>query len=608
MEQSTPMALPPNMKYPTRPRPTVALGPAVSAALLLLVVLLGACRGGQSAVDLVTDPTPTPEATAPASTEEAPATAVPPATVPPAPTASSAPTATPAPSSTPALTASSTSVISGQPGPDIAKVASFSTTGFNQDAGFGWFGTGYPPTVADPCDLAPREQLVTFTLGDADEAVWRNAGLERSHALSEMVFGPEGDAAALMFCADEWVVEVLSFDSSGTYAGTSVRLALEENSWYWQLAWETDDRLTLTGSGPPYAGGDGWNVLNTTVDLTNRAVTSEVEFRPYTDLDAASTPLTPLAAAPDGSFHWFTGPDPQGRSGCEGTGIATAIFVSSTDSADDAVLALSDGDVYAYVDHMEFGEDDIAVWTSQCEGFTSYNAGRIGPEGNIVDPHWLSFRALHETQPDSYVEVRSGQLLDDGRFLTLAIAPDTEGHGIPVFGLHDLSDSPEWINTREVPLEVDPTPLAPATDGVSTWHLGETTSPEAACGAQTIYRSSPDGWSRILLPDQELDTVVALNVGFDDRPDSEMLAVVASTVCPEEYTGRRIVGALQTDSNARYMWFDFVPVDNPELEVAEVILVTIQRESGGWPAWIEATVLLPDGSLDTVELRLPPYE
>ena len=41
------------------------------------------------------------------------------------------------------------------------------------------------------------------------------------------------------------------------------------------------------------------------------------------------------------------------------------------------------------------------------------------------------------------------------------------------------------------------------------WYSGVTLSPTPACGAKTLYRTTADGYGRILRPDVEVDPVVA---------------------------------------------------------------------------------------------------
>lgn len=577
------------------------------ASSIALVVLLGGCRGGLSAVESTavdsavvgsaagdsaeTDSDAGQDDSLAPNTETAPPTTEPAGTLTPTP----APTS---PSAEPRPTPIS---------PLLARVGSSPISGFAPDRGFGFFAT-HNGWDGPNCEGLPTEQLLTFTLDANNEPRYANANFVRHESLSMLEFGPNQKAAALLQCGDEWSMELVAFDDVGQYLSSSARIRLGPATWYNNIVWQSETAVTIDHTDTHDSTDvEEWEQVTTTIDFAAQTATPEVT-EPWNPIPG----FAQLAQSRDGSLTWFSGPDPSGALGCEASGTASTIFISATGSTEDAVPAIRDGSLFAWISQMQLGPDNLAVWTSECEGSPAFFAGRIGPDGNILDPHRIDLSGLVDPDENRWPDVRSATLDDEGKLLVLATSSAGETAATPIVASIDVNESPFWINTRTPAVIIDPAPIATSIDGTHTWHRGETTGPNPACGAQTLYRTTPDGHSRVMNAGNEIDTPLAVHTTETETVDAglpfllEARGVVVTTECPADYEGRRITGAIETVGGYPWLDWNLTPVGDPLVSIDEVLSVTRLQEGSFFGSWLAVDVRLRDGTTTTIELRQAP--
>lgn len=225
--------------------------------------------------------------------------------------------------------------------------------------------------------------------------------------------------------------------------------------------------------------------------------------------------LRELGTSPDGRFtYYFVERRGSGRIVIDdGSGVRPAMY----DSRDRYRMAAS-----TYLDTLDtfrFIDDTTVIWNSSpTSTFTTHHIARIDDDGMMRDI----------TGRDRYVDEEELWLLDfepaavmsSGRDLNIEIAK-------PLIG---LIDEGPW------------SPLIDTEVSEPGWFVGDTLGPAASCGGKTLYRTTADGFSRVLPTSIELDRIVGVE-GTEtfDGPMIDSASIhrylAIATACPGSYEG-----------------------------------------------------------------------
>ncbi len=499
------------------------------------------------------------------------------------------------------------------PAPDAPPVAVLpveafrtdSILGISSDGAFGYAGTSSPWNTETSCDAALSESLAVVSIVPAvgGDLTVVGAGLEQVGDVRQMLFNADGSAAVLSSCGsfDDpmlWLQRVeLGPDGRIVYVGERLDVGAPDEGDPYLLGWTDDDTIevrVIVEIDPDDA--DTWVVERRQISMATGQVQGSEQFDFFDD-DGFS-PRAELTT-PEGTYRVID--DPAGGFGCEGFGVARTLEL---DNGSGRRMALSQPDlVFSDVTDLHVSSQGYISWTSGCEGFVSAFVGKLLDDGTIADAHLIeafSFLA------GSYAEFQHYRLSNDGFLNAIGQSFNPDDDDMNLEFLHyDLSADPHFVNTADPAPQIDEEPLFAAVENGGTWHVGDTLSPDPACGARTLYGRTPGGFVRAFPAGDELDLIVDVDLAetrrlsFPDSADYVSRTVVVQTECPGSYEGRQVWFGVETD---QIVWG--LGLQRADLgEVANVLSVRdVVQEGTDFVDFSIVQVELLDGNFTEIEL------
>lgn len=478
---------------------------------------------------------------------------------------------------------------------------------------YAFAGTTSPWNTETPCDAAPSESLAVVDIEQAaqGEVAPFAAGLEQAADVRQLIVNDRGDAVVLSSCgpydqATVWMQRAV-ITNQGTLADVSEPLRFDERSRDAYVAkWIDDDtiEMRIVIEDDPNEPAS-WIVERRTVAVDTGEVLSAEQFDYVGDDGFLASPATLQV----GDLQYRSAEDPAGALGCEGFGVSRTLEVDDGSGYRPALAqpAL----VFSTVDDLHTDDVGHIAWTSGCEGFVTAYVGVVMPDGTIADAHRIDTYQLEENT-DSFTDYYDYRLTPDGRLAGIGQTFDSEtGENTPAFLLYDLATDPNFVNTAEPPVAIDPEPLFEAIEPGGAWYVGDTLALDAACGGRALYGRNEGGYVRAYSAGIELDAIVDVDltettsVEYDDGGGFTSRTVVVQTECPAEYEGRRVWFTTETE---QVLWgLYFVQADLGE--VADVLSVrdVVDPDTGFHDSTI-AEVELLDGSRLEIELAPVPFD
>ena len=260
--------------------------------------------------------------------------------------------------------------------------------GVSPDGRYAFASVASPWNDPLSCDSAPEETLAGIDIEASQPAdiLLFNPGLVEAANVRQMDFSQGGRAAVLFSCGatepDVWL-KVVEFDSLGRVAIVGPRIDLASASSVdvpFLLGWTGEDSIRLDFFvRNDFGDQETWQFEEQLIAADSGAVLS-AELSTYSN--GSSRINRHGVTTPDGRFTYRQIEDPTGSTGCEGFGVAVTIEVD--DGSERRIAFRDDSQVFSSVSSVQFGPDDLILWTSGCEGYISAHVGRIAPDGRIV--------------------------------------------------------------------------------------------------------------------------------------------------------------------------------------------------------------------------------
>ena len=404
--------------------------------------------------------------------------------------------------------------------------------------------------VVPACDAAPQEQLlgVDIAASENDRPALFDVGVVVPGGITSIVFADRRFTRAPGDTTDRLIIE---FRCNGS-----------DERWVRVVDLDEQGRASSVGDPVPLVVPDGQNFR--IVDLRfDRAVQFEGwQFgEPSTtwELDLATGEFAPAAADPfqrafattdDGKYSYSARRADERGDYCD-SGLGGEIPQLSDSSGDPRPAIRDPKRSFGSVSDIRVAGDTI-LWRSGClPGFWPI-VGAIAADGMLVDVH--SVNSIGSETPAGNSDAVEWALSPGGDALVVLgwTFADKEDAWQLRFLRHEFADDPGFVVTADPTPQIDlQTPVVTFDDG-EQWFRGETTSKDAACGGQTLYRTTADGPVRVFPSGLELDTVIDVAIEQD--------TVVLLTECQGSTRSLWVRTARFTDRTNR-----FEPVAAPDV-------------------------------------------